>query len=91
MPKTQTRPSPKQAADPLATEERAFRQQRSQLMKRFSGQYVGFYKGRFVDHDDSDEILAARLFKKLGDVSFYIARLEDTPTVGEVPSPELAN
>jgi hypothetical protein len=91
MPKTQTKPSSKPSADPLAAEERAFHQQRPQLMKRFRGQYVGFYHGRFVDHDDSDEILAACLFKKLGDVSFYIARLEDSPTVCEVPSPELAN
>lgn len=30
------------------------------------------------------------MFKKLGNVPFYIACLDDAPAVYEVPSPELA-
>ena len=37
-----------------------------------------------------DETLAARMFAKFGDAPFYIGRVEDTPSVYEVPSPELA-
>jgi len=90
MPKTQTKPSSKHPNDLLKTEERTFQQQQTQLMKRYAGQYVAFYGGRVVGHDKDDEALAARLFRKLGDASFYIARLVDKPTVCEVPSPELA-
>jgi len=59
-------------------------------MRRFPGQYVALSAGRVVDHDEDDEVLAARMFTKVGDASFYIARVEETPTVYEVPSPELA-
>jgi hypothetical protein len=75
----------------LAGEELAFWQWRPRLIKRLAGQYVAFYRGRLVDHDKDDEALALRLFRKLGDVAFYIARLEKTPSVCEIPSPELAN
>ena len=51
--------------------------------------FVALSGGRVVDHDKGDETLAARMFRKLGDAPFYIARLEDNPTVYEVPSPEL--
>jgi Family of unknown function (DUF5678) len=91
MPKTQSKFSSERTEDPLEAEGLAFRQQRTKLMKRYGGQYVAFYGGRVVGHDKDDEALAARLFRKFGDVAFYIARLEDTPSVCEVPSPELAN
>jgi len=77
--------------NPLAGEQRAFRRQRSRLLKRLAGQYVAFYGGRLVDHDQDDEALALRLFRKLGDVAFYIAHLDDAEKVCEVPSPELAH
>jgi hypothetical protein len=91
MPKTQTKILSERADDVLGREVSAFRQQRLKLMKRYGGQYVAFYGGRVVGHDKDDEALAARLFKKFGDAAFYIARLQDTPSVCEVPSPELAN
>jgi hypothetical protein len=82
---------PKHSRNPLADEEAAFRRQRVRLIKRLAGQYVAFYRRRLVDHDRNDEVLALRLFRKLGDVAFYIVRLEKTPRVCEVPSPEVAN
>jgi len=75
----------------LAGEEIAFRQQRPRLMKRLVGQYVAFYRGRLIGHDKDDEVLVLRLFSKLGGVAFYIAPVEETPRVWEVPSPELAS
>jgi len=59
-------------------------------MRRYPGEYVALCGGRVVDHDRQDEALAARMFRKFGDAAFYIARLEQNPTVYEVPSPELA-
>jgi hypothetical protein len=85
------RHSPKQSGNPLADEEKAFRQQRARLVKQLAGQYVAFYGGRLVDHDKDDEALALRLFRKLGDVAFYIAHINEAPRVFEVPSPELTH
>lgn len=41
-----------------------------------------------VDHAPDDEELAARLFRELGDVPFFIARVERAPSVYDLPSPE---
>ena len=87
--KTMLKSLPQPVEDSLAAERRAFERQRRQLMRRYAGQFVALSGGRVVDHDKDDETLAARMFRKLGDAPFYIARLEDTPTVCEVPSPEL--
>ena len=77
------------AEESLAAERRAFEHQRAQLMRRYPGEYVALSGGRVVDHDQQDEALAARMFARFGDAAFYIARLEKSPTVYEVPSPEL--
>ena len=75
--------------DPLVPERRAFLRQRRRLLRRYAGQYVAIYGGRVVGRDKDDEALAARLFAELGDVPFYIARVEKRPTVYEMPSPEV--
>jgi hypothetical protein len=74
----------------LQAERRAFEQQRAKLMRRYAGQYVALSRGRVLGHDKDDEVLAARMYAKLGDTPFYIARLEAIPSVYEFPSPELA-
>lgn len=76
--------------DKLAAERQAFERQRPQLMRRYPGEYVALAGGRVVDHDADDEALAARMFRKLGNAPFYIARLATALEVCEVPSPELA-
>ena len=88
--KTMSKTSPQIAEESLAAERRAFEHQRAQLMRRYPGEYVALAGGRVVDHDKQDEALAARMFAKFGEATFYIARLEQSPTVYEVPSPELA-
>jgi len=76
---------PQPLEDSLAAERRSFERQRVQLMRRYAGQFVTLSGGRVVDHDKVDETLAARMLRKLGDAPFHIARLEDSPTVYEVP------
>jgi hypothetical protein len=44
-----------------------------------------------VGHAEDDEELAERMFKKLGDVPFYIAKVEEEPTVYDLPSPEIGS
>lgn len=50
---------------------------------------VRLHLGRVIAHGPDDEALAQRLFAKLGDKFFYVAKIEREPTVCEVPSPEL--
>lgn len=85
-----SKPSPRFAEESLAAERRAFERQRAQLMRRYPGEYVALSGGRVVDHDKQDEALAARMFRKFGNAAFYIGCLEQSPTVYEIPSPELA-
>ena len=42
-----------------------------------------------VGHGPDDEELARQMYERLGDVPFYIARVEREPTVYELPSPEV--
>jgi hypothetical protein len=74
----------------LEAERRAFERQRVQLMRRHAGEYVALCGGRVVDHHEDDEVLAARMFNKVGNAPFYLALLEEPPAVYELPSPELA-
>lgn len=74
--------------DPFAAEERTFRQKHRQLLQRYEGQFVAFYRGRVVAHGLDDEELAREMFEQFGDVPFYIAKVENEATVYELPSPE---
>ena len=89
MPPTQTKPAG--TDELLVAEQRAFERQKTQLLRRYEGQFVVFYQGRVVAHGSDDEALAARMFVKLGDVPFWIARVEKRPTVYDLPSPEIEN
>jgi hypothetical protein len=72
----------------LVVEEEAFGRKRAHLLRRYEGQFVALYRGRVVGHDKDDEELARRMFEKLGDAPFYIARVEKEPTIYDLPSPE---
>ena len=75
--------------DSWVTEAQAFRRKRAQLLKRYEGQFVAFYRGRVAGHGPDDEELARQVYERLGDAPFYIARVERDPTVYELPSPEV--
>jgi hypothetical protein len=71
--------------DRLPREERAFERRRPQLFRRYGGQFVAIYGGRVVDRDKDAEALAERLFARLGDVPFFLARAEKQPSVYDLP------
>ena len=73
------------ATGALAAEERAFGQLRSRLLRQYAGQYVALYQGQVVDHNPDDEELAGRMFARLGDMPFYIAQVDKTPAVIDLP------
>lgn len=74
------------STEPFETEATAFRRKLPQLLARYEGEFVALYRGRVVGHGANDEDLAERMYKRLGDVSFYIARVERRPTVYDLPS-----
>jgi hypothetical protein len=74
--------------DSLEMEEAAFRGLRPRLLRSCAGEFVAVYHGRVVGRGPDDEALAHEMFAKLRDVAFYIAKVEATPTVYELPSPE---
>ncbi len=88
MATSRTKNTPEPSEEPWAIEERVFRQKRAHLLRRYAGQFVALYQGRVVGHGVDDEALAQRMFECLGDVPFYIAKVEPEPTVYELPSPE---
>lgn len=73
----------------LAAQEQVFRQKRAYLLRHYAGQFVALYQGRVVGHGADDEALAQHLFERLGDVPFYIAKVEKASSVYELPSPEV--
>lgn len=77
------------SAEPFSAEARAFRRKLPQLLGRYEGEFVALYRGRVVGHGANDEDLASRMYERLGDVPFYIARVERQPTVYDLPSPEV--
>ncbi len=75
-----------EATDALAVEALAFRRNLPQLLVRYEGEFIALYRGRVVGHGANDEELAERIYERLGDVPFYIARVERNPTVYDLPS-----
>ena len=70
-------------------EQKAFERQKPQLLRRYAGQFVAFYGSKMVDHDKECAELASRMFAKLGDLPFWIARVEKHPTIYDLPSFEI--
>lgn len=71
-----------------AEELAALRRMWPALLKQYEGEYVALLNGRVVGHDPDDERLVGRLFDSLGDVPFYVARVESTGSPLDIPSPE---
>jgi hypothetical protein len=78
-----------ESIEPLANEAQALRRKLPRPLKNYEGQFVALYRGRVVGHGEDDEELAQRMYERLGDVPFYIARVERQPTVYDLPSPEV--
>ena len=89
QPPAQSAKNRRKTEDPFAAERHDFERQHRQLVRRFPGEYVALHGGRIVGRDRDCEALAARRFAKLGDVPFFIARVEARPTIYDLPSPEV--
>jgi len=76
------RPRPEEL---LAKEETAFRRKLPQLLRRYEGQYVAMRGGRVVGYGPDGGELALRMYRKFGSVVLLIAKVEERPTICEVP------
>jgi hypothetical protein len=72
----------------LVEEEVAFRRKLPRLLRSYRGQYVAIHKGRVAGHGPDDEDLALRMYEKFGNAVLLIARVEEEPSVLDLPSPE---
>jgi hypothetical protein len=86
MPKIKTK---ERGTEHWAIEARTFQRRRAHLIQRYEGEFVALYRGRVVGHDADDEELARLMYERLGNVPFYIARVERQPTIYDLPSPEV--
>ena len=84
-----TKAAKSQRHDLLLAERKEFERQRTKLLRRYPGHYVAFYRGQLVGHNKDQSLLAEDMFSRLGDVPFYIARVEKRPTVYDLPGPEV--
>lgn len=75
----------------LQKEREAFHRLRDQLLKTHKGQFVAVLDGQVVDSDVDNCELALRVYSKFGYVPIYIQRVEEKPTVYDIPSPEVVN
>ncbi|MBM4033760.1 MAG: hypothetical protein FJ291_18535 [Planctomycetes bacterium] len=73
----------------LRKEQAVFERRLPQLLKSHRGEYVAIYRGRIIAHGPDDGKLAYQMYTKFGNVPFLIARVEEEPTVYEIPSPEI--
>jgi antitoxin (DNA-binding transcriptional repressor) of toxin-antitoxin stability system len=75
----------------LQKEREAFHRLRDQLLKTHRGQFVAVLDGQVVDSDVDNCKLAQRVYNKFGYVPIYIQRVEEKPTVYDIPSPEVVS
>ena len=66
--------------DPIDSEEAAFLRVRGQL-RRYAGDYVVLRQGKVIAHGPDDKALARQVYERWGDIPFYVAKIEERPTV----------
>ncbi|MEW5718777.1 MAG: type II toxin-antitoxin system HicA family toxin [Chloroflexota bacterium] len=67
-------------------EKAAFERMLPELLQAYRGKFVAIYQGKVVDSDDKMGELIWRVERKLGDKSFYVDEVLETPRVYRIPS-----
>jgi hypothetical protein len=84
------RDSPPVSAD-LESEMRWYERQRAQLAREHAGEYVAIRGSAVIDHDESFEALAERVFKRDGARDTFMPRVSAEPAVARIRSPRLGS
>ena len=69
----------------IAKEERAFRRQKKELLKKYENEFVAVHQGEVVDHDPDDIALVTRVMQKLGNVPIFITPVRRKPIIYHTP------
>jgi hypothetical protein len=81
---------PQDRADDLDRDIAWYRKHRTALLRRYRGEYVAIVDGKVVDHGRDFSALAGRVFKRLGNRSIYMPRVEATEPTAKIRSPRRA-
>jgi hypothetical protein len=82
--------APQDRADDLDHDIAWYRKHRAALLRRYRGEYVAIIDGKVVDHGRDFSALAGRVFKRFGNRSIYMPRVEATQPTAKIRSPRRA-
>ena len=63
----------------IQAETEAFKQQREELLAKYSGQYVAVHNGQVIDHDQDLRTLHLRVFDQLGHLPVLLKQVTNEP------------
>jgi len=69
---------------------RWFEENRERLLRRYRDQYVAVDRNQVIDHDRDFDMLARRIFAKLGTRPIFIPKVTAEERVVRIPSPRVA-
>src|SRR3989454_11190097 len=69
---------------------RWFEENRERLLRRHRDQYVAVDRNQVIDHDRDFDVLARRIFAKLGTRPVFIPKVTAAERVVRIPSPRVA-
>ena len=70
---------------PWLREKAAFDRLERRLAASHCGRWVAVYRSKLIDEDDDEDVLFARISKKLGNAVFFIGRIGVAPEVVDMP------
>jgi uncharacterized Fe-S cluster protein YjdI len=74
--------------NPLEAEYRAFKKMLPRLLKKYKGEYIAIYQGKFLGHHPDGSELARKTFEKVGHVPFLLTKVSRNRSIEELSSPE---
>lgn len=77
-------------ADPLQRDMAWYRKHQAKLLAQYRGQYIAIVDQAIVDHGPDFAPLAARLFRRLGNRSVYMPRVQAGEPTARIRSPRLS-
>ena len=69
---------------------RWFEENREPLLRRYRDQYVAVDRNQVIDHDRDFDVLARRIFAKLGTRPVFMPKVTAEERVVRIPSPRVA-
>ena len=69
---------------------RWFEENRERLLRRYRDQYVAVDRNQVIDHDRDFDVLARRIFAKLGTRPVFMPKVTAEERVVRIPSPRVA-